>query len=58
MQLIDPASVLARGFSITYAEEKPIQSADQLKVGMKLTTKTNKAIIYSRIDEVTESDNA
>ncbi|MGB3585072.1 MAG: exodeoxyribonuclease VII large subunit [Tunicatimonas sp.] len=58
MNLVHPDAILGRGFSITHIDGVPIQSADQLKVGSELTTKTHQAVYLSSLKKVIQVENA
>ena len=58
IQLLDPETILERGFSITYADGIPLQNAKQLPIGTQITTKTRSAVYLSRLEKTIPSKNA
>lgn len=52
VRLLDPANVLKRGYSITYLQGKSLRDIDALEKGDVLTTKLNKGLITSRVEDL------
>ena len=54
LEALSPLKVLTRGYSITFAEGKPITGVDGVKPGQMLETKLNRGRIISEVKEVDE----
>ncbi len=54
LEALSPLKVLTRGYSITFAEGKPLTGVDGLKTGQILETKLNRGRIISEVKEVDE----
>jgi exodeoxyribonuclease VII large subunit len=51
VRLIDPVNVLKRGYSITYLWGKSLRNIEAVEKGDVLTTKLNKGLITSRVED-------
>ncbi|MCU4164707.1 exodeoxyribonuclease VII large subunit [Carboxylicivirga caseinilyticus] len=51
-KLSDPENVLERGYSITYKEQLPLKSTEQIKEGDVLHTKLQKGLIISKVEKI------
>ncbi len=49
LQALSPLQVLARGYSITYTDNKPVHSASELSQGVRLTTQLADGKVYSEV---------
>ena len=52
VKLLDPAHVIARGYTLTYANGKVVKSSKELKAGEKLTTQFKDGQVQSKITEI------
>lgn len=52
--LSSPKNILEKGFSISYANGKPIKNSKDLKVGDKIVTQLNKGEVISRVEKLNE----
>jgi exodeoxyribonuclease VII large subunit len=52
VRLLDPVNVLKRGYSITYLEGRSLKEARGVEKGDVLTTKLNKGLITSRVEDL------
>jgi exodeoxyribonuclease VII large subunit len=52
VKLLDPANVIARGYTLTYANGKVIKSAKDLKTGDKLITQFKDGKVHSKITDI------
>ncbi|MBI9060912.1 MAG: exodeoxyribonuclease VII large subunit [Marinilabiliaceae bacterium] len=51
-QLSDPLTILDKGYSITYSNEKIVKEISQLKKGDLITTRLNNGAIISRVENI------
>ncbi len=52
VRLLDPVNVLKRGYSITYLKGKSLRDMEAVEKGDVLTTKLNKGLITSRVEDL------
>ncbi|TRX71878.1 exodeoxyribonuclease VII large subunit [Carboxylicivirga sp. M1479] len=53
IELRDPKNIIAKGYSITYKDNKPVKNLNAIKAGDEIQTLTNGGKILSRVEKIT-----
>jgi len=57
LEVLNPLSILGRGYTLTYQEDHMIQSVRQVKVQEHLTIRYHDGIVKTKVEEVTRKEN-
>ncbi len=57
LEVLNPLSILGRGYTLTYQEDHMIQSVSQIKVQEHLTIRYHDGIVKTKVEEVTRKEN-